>query len=125
VGLNFSLGYLEAAARFRPGLFDLVFCRVCWCYARSDRAFAQLLYSLVKPRGVGYIECNTPAFAAPAGTRKLQYWLNEYLWWKIGHPMPPHGRIAMLMQKFPLAHMTLDYSSELVDIVSFVKPKSV
>jgi 2-polyprenyl-3-methyl-5-hydroxy-6-metoxy-1,4-benzoquinol methylase len=122
VALSFSLGYLEAAERFQREPFDLVFCRVCWYYARSDNAFARLLYSLVKPGGVGYIECNTPAFAKPAGVRKLQYWINAHLWWKIGHPMPPRGRIARLMQGFPVSHLTLNYASELVDIVTFVKP---
>ena len=122
VNLTFSMGYLEAASRFEAEPFDLVFCRVCAYYARSDRAFVRMLYSLVKPGGMGYIECNTPAFARPAGLRKLQYWLNGYLYWKIGHPMPPHGRIAKLVQKYPTANLRLDYSSELIDIVTFAKP---
>src|SRR5690348_15498072 len=37
VKISFSLGYLEDAARLRASSFDLVFCRVCWCYGRSDR----------------------------------------------------------------------------------------
>ncbi len=119
--IDFSIGYLEDAKRFCPETFDLVFCRVCWYYARSDRAFARLLYSLIKPGGVGYVACNTPAFSQPKGARRLQYWLNRRLWWKIGHPMPPHGRIASLLQKYPITRMTLDYSSDREDIVLFVK----
>jgi len=120
VTLRLSLGYLEDARRFREQ-FDLVFCRVCWYYARSDRAFSGLLYSLIKPGGIGYVECNTPAFSQPKGWQKLQYWLNSYLWFKVGHPMPPHGRIARLLQHQPVTHMTLDYSSPLRDIVVFTK----
>jgi SAM-dependent methyltransferase len=121
VELQYSLGYLEDASRFAAEPFDLVFCRVCWCYGRSDRAFAKLVYSLVKPGGVAYVECNTPAFSRPRGWRKLQYWLNQRLWLKIGHPMPPHGRIANLLHQFDVSHMTLDYTSPLRDIVVFTK----
>lgn len=121
ISLDFSLGYLEDAKKFGSNSFDLVFCRMCWCYCRSDRAFAKLLYSLVKPGGIGYIECNTPAFAKPAGLRKFQLWLNALTWWKIGHPMPPHGRIAKLIQKRAIEFLELDYSSELRDVVLFAK----
>lgn len=121
VTLRFSLGYLEDAWRFHEQPFELVFCRVCWYYARSDRAFSRQLYSLIKPGGVGYVECNTPAFSQPTGWRKLQYWLNQYLWFKVGHPMPPHGRIARLLRRQGVTDMTLDYSSPLRDIVVFTK----
>src|SRR5215831_12451425 len=55
----FSLGYLEDAAKFGKGGFDLVFCNLCWYYCRSDRSFGRLIYDLVKPGGIGYIACNT------------------------------------------------------------------
>ena len=121
VTLEFSLGYLEDAAKFGENCFDLVFCRVCWYYSRSDRAFARLVHRLVKPGGLGYIECNTPAFARPKGIRRLQSWLNNQLWWKIGHPMPPHGRIAGLLQNYDNSYLELDYRSDQRDIVLFVK----
>lgn len=121
VTLQFSLGYLEDAAKFGENCFDLVFCRVCWYYSRSDRAFARLLHSLVRPGGLGYVECNTPAFARAKGIRRLQYWLNNHLWWKIGHPMPPRGRIAGLLQNYENDYLELDYRSDLRDIVLFIK----
>jgi 2-polyprenyl-3-methyl-5-hydroxy-6-metoxy-1,4-benzoquinol methylase len=121
VSLDFSMGYLEEAAKFGDNPFDLVFCRVCWNYCRSDRSFSRLVYRLIKPGGIGYIECNNTAFANPRGFLRLQYWLNRYVWWKIGHPLPPHGRIAKLMQKYPVTFMELDYNSDKSDIVTFVK----
>jgi len=121
VTIRYSMGYLEDASRFQSEPFDLLFCRVCWYYGRSDRQMARLIYSLVKPGGVGYIECNTPSFSRPRGCRRLQYWMNQYLWLKIGHPMPPHGRIAGLLQRRDIAEMTVDYSSDLRDIVVFTK----
>jgi 2-polyprenyl-3-methyl-5-hydroxy-6-metoxy-1,4-benzoquinol methylase len=119
VEVDFSLGYLEDAERFRAEPFDLVFCRVCWYYARNDRRFAKLLYSLVKPGGIAYIECNTPEFSRPRSWRKFQYWLNNTFWWKIGHPMPPHGRIAGLFNAKPVSTLIADYSSSLRDVVIF------
>lgn len=125
VELRFSLGYLEDSERFGSEPFDLVFCRVCWYYARNDRTFSRILYSVVKPGGVGYIECNTPAFARPRGFRRLQYALNEFLWWKIGHPYPPHGRIAELIRQQQVAKIAVDYSSKVTDAVMFVRPKAL
>jgi 2-polyprenyl-3-methyl-5-hydroxy-6-metoxy-1,4-benzoquinol methylase len=120
VQVRYSLGYLESASKL-GAVFDLVFCRVCWNYGRSDRRFARMLYSVVKPGGIGYVECNTPAFSNPAGLRKVQYWLNQCLAWKIGHPMPPRGRIAKLIHNFPLSSLSVDYSSPLLDVVEFKK----
>ncbi len=125
LSLDFSLGYLEEAKKFGENSFDLVFCRVCWYYSKSDRAFGRLLYGLVKPGGMGYIKCNTSTFSRPKGMRKLQSWLNGRLWWKIGHPMPPHGRIAKLIQNYPIERLELDYSSDLCDVVLFVKRRGV
>jgi len=124
VSLDFSLGYLEEAKKFGKNSFDVVFCRVSWYYCRSDRSFARLLYGLLKPEGLGYIECNTPAFSRPKGIRQLQSWLNERLYWKIGHPMPPQGRIAKLIQKYPVIYMELDYRDLEQDIIIFVKSKA-
>ena len=120
VPMNFSLGYLEDARRL-GGDFDLVFCRVAWSYCCDDRRFARILWSLVRAGGAGYVECNTPQLANPAGLRKLQYLLNSRLWLKIGHPYPPHGRIEALFRKFPLSEMDVDYSSPLTDKVFFRK----
>jgi SAM-dependent methyltransferase len=121
VQVEFSLGYLEAAKKFGANSFDVVFSRVSWSYCRSDRQFAQLLYALLRPGGVGYVECDTPAHLKPSWPRKLQHGINQYLWWKIGHPFPPHGRIAYLLHQYPLSYMELDYSSPLQDKVLFIK----
>lgn len=119
--VEFSLGYLDEAQSRVYGEFDLVFCRVCWDYCVDDRLFARTLYSLVKPGGAGYIECNTPEFADPKGLRKLQYLLNSKLWLKIGHPRPPHGRIESLFRQFPIRRIDVDYSSIYLDRVLFIK----
>jgi SAM-dependent methyltransferase len=122
VTIAFSLGYLEAAPRVLREPFDLVFCRLCWCYGRGDRTLGRVLYNLVKPGGYGYVECPTPAYAPPRNAgRWLQSELNELLWWKIGHPYPPHHRIAKIVTSYPVSHVELDYTSPLFDIVLFRK----
>jgi SAM-dependent methyltransferase len=121
VEIEFSLGYLDDARRMLRGEFDLVFCRVCWYYCMDDRRFARMFYSLIKPGGVGYIECDTPEFADPKGPRRLQYFLNSKLWLKIGHPRPPHGRIETLFRQFPIKNIEVDYSSLYCDRVLFFK----
>ena len=116
VQVESSLGYLESARKFGPESFDLVFSRVSWMYCRSDRHFARLLHALVKRGGLGYIECDTPATSRPAGLRKMQHGLNQYFWWKIGHPVPPAGRIGRLMQAYPVRYLELDYCLNLCSL---------
>lgn len=125
VELEISLGYFEDAKRFRDRPFDLVFNRICWCYSANDRAFAKLIYALLKPGGAGYIDSNTQQYEQIHGRRRLQYFLNNWLGWKIGHPYPPHGRIARLLHHFPIDYMIMDYTSALNDKVFFVKSKAV
>jgi SAM-dependent methyltransferase len=121
VRVSSSLGYLEQAEKFLRQPFDLVFNRGCWFYCIDDRAFAKLIYDLVRPGGAGYVEGNTPAFDRIDGGRRLQYFLNEHFYYKIGHPHPPHGRMAELLQRFPHDHMSTDYASPLIDKVFFIK----
>ena len=125
LSIDFSLGYLEDAAKFGQCAFDCVFSRMSWYYCRNDRQFSRLLYSLLSPGGVGYIECNTPKFARLRGVRKMQSALNAWTGWKIGHPLPAHGRIAALIQQYPLARLEIDYSSDLKDIVIFMKNRLI
>jgi len=123
VRVDTSLGYLETAKKLMPQPFDLVFNRICWCYCRNDRAFARLVYGLIRPGGAAYVESNTPAFDRLLGMRRMQYFANQYFYFKIGHPHPPHGRIARLIQRFAIAHLETDYSSPLSDKVFFIKSK--
>ncbi len=123
VQVEFSLGYLEDARRFVGCPFDLVFNRICWYYGMDDRGFASLIYSLVKPGGAAYVDTNTRDFEKLAGKRKLQYLLNDRFFFKVGHPHPPHGRVADLFGGYAVDRMILDYSSVGNDRVFFIKSK--
>lgn len=109
VSINFSIGYLENIQNLTDCSFDFVFNRVCWCYCMNDRKFARILYELVKPGGSCYIFTQSqPDLNASVATR-LQYFLNNYLGWKIGHPWPPHSRVAKLFNAYPLERLIVDY----------------
>jgi SAM-dependent methyltransferase len=56
VDIKFSIGYLDKTPIKLGTQFDLVFNRICWLYAWSDRSFAKVIYSLIKPGGVAYID---------------------------------------------------------------------
>jgi len=122
VEVEFSQGYLDDAGSLGE-VFDLVFCRLCWYYCADDRRFARTLYSLVKPGGAGYIECNTTTFSRGDGGRfrNMQEMLNRIFWVKIGHPYPPQGRIAGLINGFPIRRLTVEYPSPDLDKVYFVR----
>lgn len=121
IDLEYSLGYLEDARRFHSRPFDLVFCRICWYYCMNDRGFADIFYRLVKPGGAGYIDTTTTAFHPARGLRRFQHALNDVFGIKVGHPNPPHGRVAALLQRYPLRHVLLDYSSPVTDRIFFVR----
>ncbi len=121
--ITFSLGYLEDAERYLGSGFDVVFNRICWYYARSDRAFADLTYRLVRPGGVGYVDVpNAEAiYAKLTATRRFQTWLNAHIYLKIGHPFPPRGRVASLLQRYPLSQIYIDYRLPGNDRIFFVR----
>lgn len=122
VEMQFSLGYLEAAAKFLAQPFDLVFCSNCWCYSMDDRYFAGLIYALVGPGAAGYVR--TPTIGAEGGVSLLRHaCYRAYLSfdWKIGHLYPPRGKVARLFDKFPLKRLSTDYSDPSCDEVLFVK----
>lgn len=124
VEVAFSLGYMEEARRSLDRPFDLVFCRIAWSYCMSDAPFARLVYDLVKPGGVGYVDTNTPAFVRDMSLRlRAVHWLNASLWLKVGHPYPPHGRIARLFCRMPMERIEIDYARATNDRVLFRKAR--
>ena len=123
VQIRFSIGYMEDAAKLHNERFDLVFNRICWYYGFTDYRFAQIVFDLVRPGGVGYVD--TVHSGAPDPTASwsvsVRTWLNDRLGIKIGHPLPPHGRVARLFMKKPVAKMLVDYTSASNDRVLFLK----
>lgn len=125
VSMQYSLGYLEEALRNGEGCFDLVFNRICWYYGRSDRGFASLVWRLLKPGGVAYVDTNNSSFKHETQNlaARIRTNLNNVLGIKIGHPMPPRGRIAHLFNDFPIDKMLVDYTRPTNDRVIFLKSK--
>jgi SAM-dependent methyltransferase len=121
VELSLSLGYLEDSRRLASEPFDLVFCRGCWAYCLDDRKFATLIYDLVKPGGHGYVSSNTDRYAKAPGVRRIATALYETTGVKIGHPYPPHGKLAQLFSRFELSQLVVDYAPAVNDIVFFRK----
>jgi 2-polyprenyl-3-methyl-5-hydroxy-6-metoxy-1,4-benzoquinol methylase len=97
VELEFNLGYLEEAARYLDQPFDFVFNRICWYYCVNDSEFARLVHGLVRPGGQAYID--NFIHHLPGGF-KPRYWLNAVAGVKIGHPVPPPGRLERLFLAF-------------------------
>lgn len=109
--VTYSLGYLDDAPHLLPEPFDLVFNRLCWYYSADDSGFAANLFSLTRPGGWIYVDCQhsgTQRTPMKVG-HQLSTWLNDRLALKIGHPYPPHGRIARLLQRFPHRQAWVDY----------------
>jgi 2-polyprenyl-3-methyl-5-hydroxy-6-metoxy-1,4-benzoquinol methylase len=121
VELSFSLGYLEDSRRLVTTPFDLVFCRGCWAYCLDDRDFSALIYDLVKPGGHAYVSSNTDRHGRAPGVRRLLTALYETTGLKIGHPHPPHGKLARLFSRFPLTQLVVDYSPAVNDVLLFRK----
>lgn len=127
-GLNVScsIGYLEDAIALGEGRFDLVFNRICWNYSRSDSAFAELLWRLIRPGGIGYVDTTNATFqyAAQPASARLRTWLSARTGLKVGHPLPPRGRVAQLLLRLPIERALIDYSQPTNDRVLFRKSES-
>ena len=123
VEIAFSIGYLdEVDGRFGEP-FDLVFNRICWYYGMGDRSFAKAFFSLIRPGGSGYIDTNTAEsrWAELSALNRARHWLNNRLWIKIGHPFPPHGRLARIFAGMPITQMRVDYSSPFNDRIWLIR----
>ncbi len=121
VAIEFSIGYMDEALKLLKADYDLVFNRICWYYGFSDRSFSRTLFALIKPGGVGYVDTTHSGWhresLSPAG--QLKTWLNDCFSVKIGHPFPPHGRLAKLFLELPVEKMQIDYSTETNDRLLF------
>lgn len=124
VTIQFAIGYLDEAADILDQKFDLVFNRICWYYGRGDASFSRVLYDLVKPGGVGYVDTTHDGYKYETLSMlaRLRVGLNKYTGWKIGHPYPPHGRLARLFMRYPLEKILVEYSAPMNDQILFKKP---
>jgi 2-polyprenyl-3-methyl-5-hydroxy-6-metoxy-1,4-benzoquinol methylase len=122
--IKFSLGYLDEAPLLLQEPFDLVFNRICWNYGFSDSSFADVVYRMVSPGGSGYVDVNNSEFQREqlSASPKFRTWLNSSFGIKIGHPYPPHGRLAHLFLSYPIRRLTIDYSNTNNDKILFQKP---
>lgn len=121
VTLEYVMGYMDEAESVLRKTYDVVFNRVSWYYGMSDAGMARTIYRLLKPGGVGYVETGNAEGHPWSFGRHIIQGLNKYCLLKIGHPYPPHGRIAKLFNVYPIRKMIVDYSDPATDVVMIVK----
>jgi SAM-dependent methyltransferase len=121
--VHLSLGYLDEAAALLNRQFDFVFNRLCWHYAIADRSFARIIYELVRSGGFGYIDAVNSDYQKETQGRglRLRNFLNDRCSLKIGHPCPPRGRVADLLQRNPMKRIIIDYDRPANDCIFFEK----
>jgi 2-polyprenyl-3-methyl-5-hydroxy-6-metoxy-1,4-benzoquinol methylase len=119
--VKFSLGYLDEVSESEFEPFDLVFNRICWNYGFNDRSFAKIIYRMVRPGGFCYIDTENSRFQRDqlSMLTRFRTWLNDWLGIKIGHPYPPHGRLARIFVRYPVKRFVADYRSPLNDRLFF------
>lgn len=119
--MKFSVGYLDEAPQILNQTYDLVFNRVCWYYGFDDWSFARSVFSLVRAGGLCFI--NTPHskfnYSKLSTIARFRMWLNQKFSLKIGHPFPPHGRVARTFSNLPIAQMHIDYTDPHHDCIWF------
>ena len=99
VELALSLGYLEEASKFLDNPFDLVFNRICWRYCLNDFKFAKLIHDLIRPGGWGYVNSDY-WLENMSATVRLRFAVNAHTGIKIGHIIPPPGRLEKYFRGF-------------------------
>lgn len=111
-------GYMDHVATLTGGDFDAAFSHAAWYYCMNDLGFARAIMRALRPGGVAWVRANIEGFETPRGLRRqLVYWVNNRLWWKLGHPHPPRGRIARAFSRLPCCTVEADYSDPLLDVV--------
>lgn len=112
ISLSYTVGYLDDASSKLNTKFDLVFCNICFYYGWSDVGLANVIYDLISPGGVGYIDTNNTEWPVRCSSAfvRLQTMLNSTLRLKIGHPFPPKGRIEELFRRKGATILSSDYS---------------
>jgi 2-polyprenyl-3-methyl-5-hydroxy-6-metoxy-1,4-benzoquinol methylase len=125
VHINFSLGYMDDAPAILKNQYDLVFNRICWNYCRGDHLFGKKIFSLVKPGGIGYVDTTHSDWnwETLSMLGRARTWLNNVFAYKIGHPFPPHGRLAKIFGGMPIDKLLIDYSTTTNDRVLFRRSK--
>lgn len=123
VKINTSLGYMDHALDYFDFQFDLVFNRICWYYCFNDKKFCSMIIDLIKPGGYGYVDTmnSTWKFDESSASFRLRTKINNHLNFKIGHPFPPHGRIARQLQSYSVNKFLVDYSLSSNDRILFQK----
>jgi SAM-dependent methyltransferase len=99
VELALSLGYMEEASKFVGHPFDLVFNRICWMYCVNDFEFAKLIHDLIRPGGWGYVNSDY-WIENMAASLRFRYAINAHTGIKIGHIIPPPGRLEKYFRGF-------------------------
>jgi 2-polyprenyl-3-methyl-5-hydroxy-6-metoxy-1,4-benzoquinol methylase len=124
--IHFSLGYLDEALNQLPAPYDFVFNRICWNYGFSDDSFAKIVYGMVRPGGFCYVDTTHSGFKRNqlSTSGLFRTWLNDSIAIKIGHPYPPHGRLARLFLRYPMKRLAIDYRSSFNDRILFEKSES-
>ena len=118
--IDYSLGYLEDAARLPAGSYDMVWCRICWYYCMNDAAFARMIHRLIKPGGCAWID--SPQFPITSTKGRIVSKINQLTGIKIGHPCPPPGRIESLFRALPLKSMKAETIAGGNEQIFLVKP---
>jgi SAM-dependent methyltransferase len=112
-------GYMDHVASLTGGGFDAVFSHAAWYYCMNDLGFARAIMRALRPGGVAWVRANIDAYETPRGIRRrLVYWVNKRLCWKLGHPHPPRGRIARAFSRLPGCTVEADYSDPLLDVIT-------
>jgi SAM-dependent methyltransferase len=122
VQVECSLGYMEDASRFGRAAFDVVFCRICWSYCRSDRSFARLIFDLIRPGGVAYLDVPTSRGRRPSSrSGRVRDGVYQSLRVKIGHPYPVPGRVPGLFAALKPSRLEVDFTSGMNERIVVVK----
>jgi hypothetical protein len=115
---NLILGYMDHVMRLTSGGFDGVFSNVSWYYCMNDLTFAKKILASLKPGGVALVRTSIePCDKRNSWRRDLVYWLNRKLYLKVGHPLPPRGRVAFAFQRLGGCDVDVDHSNSVSDLV--------
>ncbi len=117
---RFVVGYMDHIDRLGGEKFDAIFNNACWYYCMNDLAFARAMLQALKPGGVILVRVQTSPSPGTPWYRRVMYWLNRTLFWKVGHVLPPPGRVAHAFRRLGGCEVETAHSNS-TDVVSVRK----
>lgn len=101
VDIKYHIAYMDDALNTcEEQSFDFIFNRICWYYCIDDKNFCDMIVKLLKSGGSAYLNIYTLDKSKNSLFRNLLQNIYALTNLKIGHLLPPKGKIPAMFSEY-------------------------